>query len=81
MPKTGTFQFGFPRFKGAVREIVLLSAGIWVFLILLSAFDKQLAASFKLLHGCIRQMCCRGECGNSLLMDSCISLQGKYSPP
>lgn len=47
MPKTGTFQFGFPRFKGAVREIVLLTAGIWVFLILLSAFDKQLAASFQ----------------------------------
>lgn len=41
MPKTGTFQFGFPRFKGAVREIVLLTAGIWVFLILLSAFNRN----------------------------------------
>lgn len=46
MRRTGTFQFGFPRFKGAVRQIVLLSAGIWIFLILLSAFDKQLVVSF-----------------------------------
>ena len=41
MPRTGTFQFGFPRFKGAVRQIVLLTVGIWIVLILLHAFDRQ----------------------------------------
>ena len=46
MPKTSTFQFGFPRFKGAVREIVFLTAGIWVFLILLSVFNRGLVDLF-----------------------------------
>jgi len=41
MARTGTFQFGFPRFHGAVRNIVLLTVGIWVFLILLSAFNRH----------------------------------------
>src|SRR5437588_9942569 len=43
MPKTGALQFGFPRFQGAVRQIVLLSIGIWVALLLLWAFDRPLA--------------------------------------
>ena len=43
MRKTGAFQFGFPRFHGAVRQIVLLSIGIWVTLLLLWAFDRPLA--------------------------------------
>ena len=42
MRRTSAFQFGFPRFRGAVRNIVLLSVGIWVFLILLSAFNRPL---------------------------------------
>ncbi|HEY6352573.1 MAG TPA: rhomboid family intramembrane serine protease [Candidatus Angelobacter sp.] len=43
MARTGTFQFGFPRFHGAVREIVLLTVGIWILLVLLTAFHSPLA--------------------------------------
>lgn len=43
MARTGTFQFGFPRFTGAVRNIVLLTVGIWILLILLSAFNHPYA--------------------------------------
>ena len=46
MARTSTFQFGFPRFKGAVRQIILLSVGIWVFLLLLSAFNRDLVDEF-----------------------------------
>ncbi|HEY6248339.1 MAG TPA: hypothetical protein VI685_00165, partial [Candidatus Angelobacter sp.] len=46
MPRTSTFQFGFPRFQGAVRQIVLLSAGIWAFLILLSMFNRHFVDVF-----------------------------------
>ena len=42
MPRTGTFQFGFPRFQGAVRQIILLSVGIWTLIILLYAFKSPL---------------------------------------
>jgi len=44
MRRTGAFQFGLPRFHGAVRYIVLLSIGIWVTLVLLYAFDRPDAA-------------------------------------
>ena len=43
MPRTSTFQFGFPRFTGAVRTIVLVTVGIWILLILLSAFHSPYA--------------------------------------
>jgi membrane associated rhomboid family serine protease len=43
MRRTGSFQFGFPRFYGAVRQIVLLSVGIWIILLLLWAFDRPYA--------------------------------------
>lgn len=43
MRRTDSFQFGFPRFVGALRYIVLLSVGIWVTLVLLAAFDRPLA--------------------------------------
>jgi membrane associated rhomboid family serine protease len=43
MRRTGDFQFGFPRFSGALRSIVLLSAGIWITLVLLAAFDRPSA--------------------------------------
>jgi len=42
MRRTGNFQFGFPRFTGALRYIVLVSAGIWITLVLLSAFNQPL---------------------------------------
>jgi len=41
MPKSTSFQFGLPRFQGAVRYIVLLTLGIWVTIILFWAFDKN----------------------------------------
>ena len=43
MPRTSAFQFGLPRFKGAVRQIVLLSVGIWVLILLLWAFARTAA--------------------------------------
>jgi membrane associated rhomboid family serine protease len=45
MARTGTFQFGFPRFTGAVRTIVLVTVGIWILIILLWAFDRRLSVS------------------------------------
>lgn len=44
MRRTGTFQFGFPRFAGPMRAIVLLNLGIWITLLLLWAFDRRDAA-------------------------------------
>jgi membrane associated rhomboid family serine protease len=43
MRRTGNLQFGFPRFTGALRYIVLVSAGIWIALVLLSAFARPSA--------------------------------------
>jgi membrane associated rhomboid family serine protease len=43
MRRTGSFQFGFPRFYGAVRQIVLLSVGIWILVLLLWAFERPVA--------------------------------------
>lgn len=45
MRRTGALQFGFPRFTGAVRIIVLLTVGIWILIILLWALDRPLSAS------------------------------------
>ena len=42
MPRSTGFQFGFPRFTGALRYIVLASAGIWIAMVLLAAFDHPL---------------------------------------
>jgi membrane associated rhomboid family serine protease len=41
MTRTSTFQFGLPRFQGAVRKIILLTLGIWIAIILLWAFDRR----------------------------------------
>jgi membrane associated rhomboid family serine protease len=49
MPRNATFQFGLPRFQGAVRYIVLLTLGVWLTVILLWAFDKPLAAQLLVL--------------------------------
>ena len=51
MPRTGTFQFGLPRFKGAVREIVILSIGIWVLVLLLWTFARWTAIALLLYGG------------------------------
>jgi membrane associated rhomboid family serine protease len=37
-----SFQFGLPRFSGAVRQIILITSGIWVVLVLLLAFNRPL---------------------------------------
>lgn len=44
MRRDTTFQFGLPRFNGAVRQIILITAGIWIALVLLMAFDRPLGA-------------------------------------
>lgn len=44
MPKTTGFQFGFPRFTGALRTLVLLSTAIYIAILLLTAFAGPLAA-------------------------------------
>src|SRR5258707_2051361 len=44
MRRDNSFQFGLPRFQGAVRHIVLLNFGIWLALMLLWVFDKPAAA-------------------------------------
>ena len=44
MRRTGAFQFGLPRFQGAVRQIILCSLGVWITVLLLTAFDKPDAA-------------------------------------
>jgi membrane associated rhomboid family serine protease len=47
MRRTGNFQFGFPRFTGALRYIVLASAAIWLAMVLLAAFDQPLYQLFS----------------------------------
>lgn len=37
---SSSFQFGLPRFQGAVRTIILLTLGIWITIVLLMAFDR-----------------------------------------
>jgi membrane associated rhomboid family serine protease len=41
MPRTGPYQFGFPRLQGAVRQILFFTLGVWVTVLLLSAFDRS----------------------------------------
>ena len=45
MRRDTSFQFGLPQFNGAMRSIILLTLGIWVVIILLSAFDRPLAST------------------------------------
>jgi membrane associated rhomboid family serine protease len=40
MRRDSTFQFGLPRFYGAVRQIILITVAIWIALVLLMAFDR-----------------------------------------
>jgi membrane associated rhomboid family serine protease len=49
MRRDTTFQFGLPRFYGALRYIVIGTLGIWVAIILLWAFDRSLAAAIVTL--------------------------------
>lgn len=53
MRTTGNFQFGFPRFTGALRNLVVLSVCIWVTVVLLSAFNPP-AAQLLLGVGALR---------------------------
>lgn len=43
MRRDTTFQFGLPRFNGALRSIILLTLGVWVVIILLYAVNRPLA--------------------------------------
>ncbi len=43
MRRDNSFQFGLPRFQGAVRHIVLLSVGVWLTFILLTIVDPPAA--------------------------------------
>lgn len=43
MPRTRSFEMGLPPFRGAVRQIILASAAIFVFLLLAVAFAPALA--------------------------------------
>lgn len=65
MRRDTTFQFGLPRFDGALRGIILLTLGIWVVIILLWATNRPLAeaivvigelAPTAFLHGAIWQL-------------------------
>lgn len=49
MRQTGNFQFGFPRFTGALRYIVLFSAAIWIALVLLAAFDRPTEQAIEVI--------------------------------
>jgi membrane associated rhomboid family serine protease len=49
MPRSTGFQFGFPRFTGALRYIVLASAAIWITLVLLAAFDPPMYQMLSLI--------------------------------
>lgn len=44
MRRDTTFQFGLPRFTGAVRNIIIVTLGIWAALVLLWAFDRPVGA-------------------------------------
>jgi len=65
MRRDTTFQFGLPRFNGALRSIILLTLGIWVVIILLWAVNRPLAVAIvafgqlapsAFLHGAIWQL-------------------------
>ncbi len=48
MRRDTTFQFGLPRFYGAVRQIILITVAIWIAIVLLTAFDRPIG---DLLYG------------------------------
>lgn len=65
MRRDTTFQFGLPRFNGALRSIILLTLGIWVVIILLWGVNRPLAAAIiafgelaprAFLHGAVWQL-------------------------
>ena len=65
MRRDTTFQFGLPRFYGALRYIVIGTLGIWVAIILLWALQQPLAAAVlkytaldpaSVLHGSLWQL-------------------------
>lgn len=65
MRRDTTFQFGLPRFAGAMRTIILLTLGIWVVIILLWAVNRPLAVAIvglgqlnpaAFIHGAIWQL-------------------------
>jgi membrane associated rhomboid family serine protease len=41
------FQFGFPRFSGSLRKLVLISTGIYILLVLLHAFAEPLGSAIE----------------------------------
>src|ERR1700761_4893364 len=53
MRRDTTFQFGLPRFYGALRYIVIGTLGIWVAIILLWAFNQSAAQGFLTLTSLI----------------------------
>jgi membrane associated rhomboid family serine protease len=65
MRRDSTFQFGLPRFDGAMRGIILVTLGIWVVIILAWAVDRPLAAAIiafgqlnpaAFVHGAVWQL-------------------------
>lgn len=65
MPRNATFQFGIPRFQGAVRYLILLTLGIWLAIILLWATHRPAAAAIiglgqldpeRVFHGWVWQL-------------------------
>lgn len=51
MRRTGDIQFGFPRFAGALRNLVILSAGVYVVIVLLSTFAEKTATQILAASG------------------------------
>jgi len=49
MARNTSFEMGLPPFRGAVREIILGSAAIYIVLLLLQAFDKPLGDTILIL--------------------------------
>lgn len=65
MRRDTTFQFGLPRFTGALRTIILLTVGIWIAIILLWATQRSIASTIlsigqldpqAVLHGFLWQL-------------------------
>lgn len=65
MRRDTSFQFGLPRFTGALRTIILLTVGIWVAIIILWASQRSIASAIlalgelnpqAVLHGWVWQL-------------------------
>ena len=52
MPRNTSATLGFPRFSGAVRNLILINAAVFVFLLLLWSFARQKAA-YIFLYGAL----------------------------